>query len=105
MTRFSFSAAFLLMFGAISASAVSTEAASAPRCQYTLEQYSDYAKRLEPFAERARQQAEANPKYESDVSYYTAELADVRQCIKMLGPVATAERGSGSTSGAATQLR
>jgi hypothetical protein len=105
MTRISLSAAFVVFLGAIGASSLATQAAAAPRCQYTLEQYSDYAKRLAPFAERARQQAEANPIYESDSAYYTAELADVRQCIKMLGPVETAERRSDSASGAATQLR
>jgi hypothetical protein len=105
MTRTSLSAAFVLVFGVFGASGVVADAAAAPHCQYTLDQYRDYAKRLEPFAERARQQAEANPKYESDVSYYTAELADVRQCVKMLGPVETAERRSDSASGAATQLR
>ena len=105
MTRISLSAVFVLMFGAIGGLGFATQAAAAPRCQYTLEQYTDYAKRLAPFAERARQQAETNPIYESDAAYYTAELADVRQCIKMLGPVETAERRSDSASGAATQLR
>jgi hypothetical protein len=78
----------------VSASAFPTSAgAGAPsRCQLTLAQYTDYAKRLQLSADRARQQADENPIYESDVQYYAAELGGAQQCIRNLTPVTAAAR-------------
>lgn len=63
--------------------------AAEPRCSHSLEQYTGYARELASFASRAREQADKNPVYESDAQYYAAELADVQQCIKALGSIAT----------------
>jgi hypothetical protein len=77
----------------VGASGLSAQAKAAePRCSHTLEQYTGYVRQLAPFASRARQQADKNPLYESDAQYYTAELADAQQCIKVLAPVATVFR-------------
>jgi hypothetical protein len=86
-------AAFTLMIGACGFSAgVAAAESDALRCNHTLAQYTDYAKKLEPFADRSRRQAEDNPLYESDAHYYAAELSDARQCVKTLAPIATASR-------------
>jgi|SRR5215472_15282385 hypothetical protein len=91
MTRFACLAAALTLI--IGASGLSTRAAEAmPQCTHTLSQYTDYAKSLGPYLDRARQQAEEHAIYVSDVAYYTAELAEAQQCIKLLAPIATASR-------------
>jgi hypothetical protein len=93
MTRFQITlAAFALM---ITACGFSAEVAASEnlRCTHTLSQYTDYAKQLGPFADRARRQADDNPLYESDAAYYRAELGDAQQCVKNLAPIgATASR-------------
>lgn len=67
-------------------------AGTSSRCIYTLVQYTEYAKVLEPFTDHVRQVADDNPLYESDAQYYAAELGDVRQCIKNLTPAKSAAR-------------
>jgi|HubBroStandDraft_6_1064221.scaffolds.fasta_scaffold56191_3 hypothetical protein len=87
MTRFQISLlAFALMIGAGGFSA-EVAAAENLRCTYTLGQYTQYAKQLGSFADRAHRQADDNPLYQSDVAYYRAELADAQQCIKNLAPI------------------
>jgi hypothetical protein len=80
----------VLLVGAfgLSAQAKATE----PRCSHSLEQYAGYARELASFASRARQQADKNPLFESDVQYYEAELADVEKCINALASIAPAVR-------------
>jgi len=65
--------------------------AAPPRCDHPLAHYTEYARWLQPLAERARQQADDNPIYDSDVQYYAAELGDTLQCIRNLTPVALPE--------------
>ena len=93
MTRFQIGVtAFALMIGSCGFSA-EVAAAESLRCTHTLGQYTDYAKQLGPFADRARRQADDNPLYESDAAYYQAELTDTQQCIRNLAPIgATASR-------------
>jgi hypothetical protein len=89
--RISFAMAFVLALGA-SALPNAANASASLRCTRTLAQYTEYARELEPFADRARAQADDNPLYESDAQYYAAELNDARQCIKNLSPAKTASR-------------
>jgi hypothetical protein len=93
MTRFQISlTAFALMIGAFGLSA-EVAASENLGCTHTLSQYTNYAKQLGPFADRARRQADDNPLYESDAAYYRAELGDAQQCVKNLAPIgATASR-------------
>jgi hypothetical protein len=88
-------AVLLLLVGAcgLSTQASAAEGSTATaRCNHTLAQYTGYAKQIGPFAERARQKADDNPLYLADVGYYAAELADAKQCVKTLAPIATASR-------------
>jgi len=76
----------------ISAVAASAAEPGGSRCGHSLAQYSEYAQRLQPLADRARVQADENPLYESDAQFYAAELNDAQQCIRNLTPTATASR-------------
>jgi len=62
------------------------------QCNHTLAQYIEAIKVLDAKAAQARALAARNPLYESDVAYYASVLADARQCVKNLAPVATASR-------------
>jgi hypothetical protein len=90
MTRFATLAALTLILGVSGLSARAAE--TLPQCKHMLSQYVEYAKSLGPYLDQARQQAEGHAIYMSDVAYYSAELADTQQCIKMLQPIATASR-------------
>jgi hypothetical protein len=72
---------------------ISTQAqARQLQCNHTLAQYVQVIKVLETQAAWARALADRNPLYESDVGYYASVLADARQCVRNLAPVATASR-------------
>ena len=86
---------FVIVSAVIISAMAFAEAATAgtsSRCIYTLAQYAEYAKVLEPFADHVRQVADDNPLYESDAQFYAAELGDVRTCIKTLTPAKNAAR-------------
>jgi outer membrane lipopolysaccharide assembly protein LptE/RlpB len=89
-----FAVALVLLAGAcgFSVQASAEGSTATARCNHTLAQYTDYAKQLGPFAERARQKADDNPLHLADVGYYNAELADAKHCIRNLSPIATASR-------------
>jgi hypothetical protein len=92
MTHFRVSLAIVPAF-IMSAAAFSDAAAGAsPRCTYSLAQYTEYAKVLEPFIDRVRQIADDNPLHESDAQFYAAELGGVRACIKTLTSAKNAVR-------------
>jgi hypothetical protein len=62
------------------------------QCNHALAQYVKAIKVLEAEAAEARALAARNPLYESDVAYYASVLADARQCVRNLAPVATVSR-------------
>jgi hypothetical protein len=64
----------------------------ASRCTGTLAQYQDAIKQYDALAAKARALADENPLLESDVQYYTAVLADAKECTQHVIPVATASR-------------
>lgn len=62
------------------------------QCDHALARYVKAIKVLEVEAAEARALAKRNPLYESDVAYYASVLADARQCVRNLEPVATVSR-------------
>ena len=92
LTKLTVSVVLLAGACGFSAQAVAESSTANARCNHTLAQLTEYAKQLGPFADRARQKAEDNPLYLADVGYYNAELADAKQCIRNLAPIATALR-------------
>jgi hypothetical protein len=62
------------------------------QCNHALAQYVKAIKVLEAEGAEARALAARNPLYESDVAYYASVLADAKQCIRNLAPVATVSR-------------
>jgi hypothetical protein len=89
-TMRSFSTTVLLAIGlsAISASA----SAGALQCRHSATEYAQAVSHFEGQVAKARARADRNPLYESDLAYYVSVLADAKQCLKSVTPVATASR-------------
>jgi len=90
MTTIRFAAAALAL--AIGLVAVPGVAAAQYQCKHTAAQYSQAIRHFEAEAAKARALASRDPLYESDVAYYASVLADARNCVRQMGPVATASR-------------
>jgi hypothetical protein len=96
-SRASLFVAFALIAGV--ASCPTGVIATPAQCNSTLAHYAEYAKWLQPLADRARERADENPIYESDVQYYAAELGDAQQCIRNLTPVLSTDQDQTSSQG------
>jgi hypothetical protein len=82
---------FLLAIG-LSVMSANALAAGALQCRHSAAEYAQAVSHFKGQVAKARMQADKNPLYESDLAYYVSVLADAKQCLQALTPVATASR-------------